>query len=186
MMTSKINYRLIAKILENNGVVIMPTETLYGLICDATSSKALKKIYLIKNRPLNKAFPIVVKNLKMLKNWAEINKEQEALILKATKPTNFILKAKNLPLKAMQNKTAAFRITSSNYLQNLFKYFKKPLVATSANLAGEKPLTDPRKYQEVFGKNSKLIDEVVFAGINRKTKGSQIIDLTTKPYKKLR
>jgi len=43
MMTSKINYRLIAKILENNGVVIMPTETLYGLICDATNSKALKK-----------------------------------------------------------------------------------------------------------------------------------------------
>jgi len=63
---------------------------------------------LIKIEPSNKAFPIVVKNLKMLKNWAEINKEQEALILKTTKPTNFILKAKNLPLKAMQNNTACF------------------------------------------------------------------------------
>jgi len=94
----------------------------------------------------------VVKNLKMLKNWAEINKEQEALILKTTKPTNFILKAKNLPLKAMQNNTAAFRITTSNHFKIYFKYFKKPLVATSANLAGEKPLADPRKYQEVFGK----------------------------------
>jgi len=186
MITYNIDYRKIAKILKNGGVVIMSTETLYGLICDATNLKALKKIYLIKNRPKNKAFPIVVKDLKMLKNWAEVNKEQEAVILKATKPTNFILKAKNLPKIAMQNNTVAFRITTSDYLQNLFRYFKKPLVATSANLAGEKPLTDPRKYQEVFGKNSKLIEEVVFAGINRKTKGSQIIDLTVRPYKKLR
>ena len=186
MVNSDIDYRKIAKILENGGVVIMPTETLYGLICDATNLKALRKVYLIKNRPKNKAFPIVVKDLKMLKNYAEVDKEQAAIILKIAKPTNFVLKAKNLPKIAMQNNTVAFRITTSDYLQNLFKYFRKPLVATSANLAGEKPLADPQKYQEAFGKNSKLITEVIFTGINRKTRGSQIINLTVKPYKKLR
>jgi L-threonylcarbamoyladenylate synthase len=174
------------KILNAGGVIIFPTETLYGLGCDATNAPALLKIYQIKNRPLGKAFPILVKDFSMLAEYASFTAEHKKIITSAKQPTNFILKAKNLSPLAMQNHTAAFRIARHPWLKQVFRYFDKPIVATSANISGQPSLIDPRKYREIFGNKAKLIDAVVFNGINRKKKGSKILDLTKKPYQVLR
>lgn len=181
-----INIAEVTKILNAGGVIIFPTETLYGLGCDATNPQALLKIYALKKREFGKVFPILVKDFKMLAEYANFNQEQKKFISKTKKPTNFVLKAKNLSPLATKNRTAAFRISTSVWVKKLFRYFDKPIIATSANVAGKEPLSDPRKYQEVFGKDANLIDAVIFSGVNKKKKGSQIIDLTKKPYKIVR
>ncbi len=176
----------IAKVLNAGGVVIFPTETLYGLGCDATNPQALLKLYAIKQRELGKVFPILIRDFKMLAEYADFRAEQKKIIQKAKQPTNFILKAKNLSPLATLKHTAAFRISKNSFVKKLFQAFDKPLVATSANISKQDPITDPRNYQQSFGRNSELIDAVVFTAINKKKKGSRIIDLTKKPFKIVR
>lgn len=173
----KVNTRKAAEIIKKGGLVIFPTETVYGLGCDATNPLALSKIYKIKGRPAGKAFPILVKNFRMLLEYAVFSKEQKKIMAYAKTPTNFVLKAKNLPPLAVQNHAAAFRISTHPWIKHLFRYLDKPLIATSANLSGQKPLSDPRKYKKVFGEKAELIDLVIFDGVNRKKKGSRIVDL---------
>jgi L-threonylcarbamoyladenylate synthase len=180
------NPQEITQILNAGGVIIFPTETLYGLGCDATNPQALLKIYTLKKREFGKVFPILVKDFNMLSEYAIFNPEQKKVISKTKKPTNFILKAKNLSPLATKNHTAAFRISKNSWIKKLFKFFDKPLIATSANVSGKDPLIDPKKYQEIFDKNFGMIDAVVDAGLNKKKKGSRIVDLTSKPYKIIR
>lgn len=174
------------QILNAGGVIIFPTETLYGLGCDATNPQALLKVYQIKQREFGKTFPILVKNLTMLSDYAILNAEQKNMIAKTKTPTNFVLKTKNLSPLATQNRTGAFRISSCPWVKSLFRHFDRPIVATSANISRRPPLTDPLKYKEMFGKAAEMIDAVIAAGINRRTKSSRIIDLTKKPYTTLR
>ncbi len=176
----------VTQVLNGGGVVIFPTETLYGLGCDVTNPQAILKLYKIKQRELGKVFPLLVKDFKMLAEYANFNAEQKKFMQKTKKPTNFILKAKNLSPLATQKHTAAFRISSGPFVKKLFKVFDKPIVATSANISKKDPLSDPRVYAETFGRDSDLIDAVVFNGVNKKKKGSRIIDLTQKPYKIIR
>lgn len=180
------NLKQITQILNQGGVIIFPTETLYGLGCDATNPQALLKIYRIKGRELGKAFPILVKDFKMLYQYANLDAERKRIIKSAKTPTNFVLRAKNLSPLVMQKRTAAFRISTHPWVKKLFRHFAKPLVATSANLSGQKPLGDPRKYKEVFGEKAQLIDAVIFAGVNKKKKGSRVVDLTRREPRVLR
>lgn len=180
------NPQEVAQILNAGGVVIFPTETLYGLGCDATNPQALLKIYALKKRPFGKTFPILIKDLRMLTEYANFGTDHKKFIQKTKTPTSFVLKAKNLSPLATKNHTAAFRIASNIWAKKLFRHFDKPVVATSANITNQLPLSDPREYQEIFGKDSTMIDAVVFEGINRKKKGSRIVDLTQKPYKIIR
>lgn len=186
MPKASIHPQEVAKILNAGGVVIFPTETLYGLGCDATNPQALLKIYMLKKRQFGKAFPLLVRDFKMLAEYAAFNVEQKKFISKTKQPMNFVLKAKNLSPLATKNRTAAFRISKGFWVKKLFKHFEKPIVATSVNISGKEPMADPAKYTEVFGRDSGLIDAVVHSGINNKKKGSKIVDLTSKPYKVLR
>ena len=160
----------IAKVLNAGGVVIFPTETLYGLGCDATNPQALLKLYAIKQRELGKVFPLLIRDFKMLADYADFRAEQKKFIQKTKQPTNFVLKAKNLSPLATHKRTAAFRISKNAFVKKLFKSFDKPLVATSANISKQDPIADPRDYQQFFGRNSELIDAVVFTGVNKKKK----------------
>ncbi|MDP3901499.1 MAG: L-threonylcarbamoyladenylate synthase [bacterium] len=182
----KTSIKEVIKILNAGGVVIFPTETVYGLICDATNPAALLKIYQIKNRELGKSFPLLVKDFKMLADYAIFGVDQKKIMKSVKKPTNFILKAKNLSPLVMQKHTAAFRISTHSWVKRLFRDFDRPLVATSANLSGKKPISDPRDYLTAFGDRSKLIEAIVSNGINRKTRASAIIDITRKHHKIIR
>jgi len=176
----------VGQIIHAGGVVLFPTETIYGLICDATNPQALLKIYQIKGRNFGKAFPILVRDFKMLAEYANFTPEQKKFIQKTKRPTSFVLKAKNLSPLATQKKSGAFRFSTHPMVKKLFTVVDKPIVATSANLSTKDPISDPRKYKEVFGSKSDLIEGVVFAGVNKKKKGSTIVNLTVRPFKVLR
>jgi len=70
------------KAIKKGKVLIFPTDTVYGLICDAKNKKAVEKIFKIKNRPKNKPLPVFVKNIEMAKKLAKISGKQEKFLKK--------------------------------------------------------------------------------------------------------
>ena len=171
---------------KNGGVVICPTDTVYGFLADATNKKAVDKIFKIKKRPKLKPLPIFVKDIKMAKELAEINKEQEK-ILKKYWPGKytFILKRKpNIKLYGVHKNTIAIRIPKYKFLNNLLKKINKPLAQTSVNISGEPPFAKIEDIVERFGKNKDVL--IINARNFKISKPSKIIDLTNENKRILR
>jgi L-threonylcarbamoyladenylate synthase len=167
-------------ILNNGGVIICPTDTVYGFLADASSKKAVDKIFKLKKRPRSKPLPIFVKDLKMAKELAEIDSNQEKTLKKywftRSKPaggggpgkTTFVLKKKN-------KGTVALRIIKHKFLNDLLKKINKPLVQTSVNISGNPALNNIKEITEQFGDK---VDLIIGEGNLPKRKPSSIIDLT--------
>lgn len=162
----KIKLNEAIKIILAGGVVICPTDTVYGLIADATNQKAVEKIYEIKKRPRIKPLAVFVSSIKQAKELAEIDKKQEK-ILKKYWPGKytFILKSKS--------GTIGLRIPKYKLIHDLIKKTGRPLVQTSANISGRPALTKIKEVSEQF-KNIPVID----AGDLPKSRPSKVIDLT--------
>jgi len=173
--------------LKKGGVVIYPTDTVYGFLADAQNKKAVDKIYKIKKRLKSKPLPIFVKDLKMANKIAFIN-ESQAKILEKFWPGKytFILKRKpKIKLYGVAENTIATRIPKYQFLDDLLKRTNRPLVQTSANISSKEPLKDIDKILATFGKN-KFVDLIINAGVLKNAKPSKIIDLSKGKTKILR
>ena len=162
------------------GVVIYPTDTVYGFLADAANKNAVKKIFKIKKRPKSKPLPVFIKDIEMAKKIAFIDKKQEK-ILKRYWPGKytFVLKSKNILQTpgVCKNKTIALRIPKYKVLNDLLEKINKPLVQTSVNISGQPALTKRKDILEKFGRTGLpvfLIDAVNLP----KSKPSKIVDLT--------
>ena len=130
----------LVNILKNDGIISVPTDTVYGLCGSINSLKAYKKLVGIKNRPQNKPFPIMCADLEQIKSIAKVDKVSEKII-KAFMPgpiTIILEKKQDLP-KFVNNgeKTIAVRMATSEVLKNLIKKLDSPIFMTSANKSGE-------------------------------------------------
>ena len=147
-----------AEIIRSRGIVAFPTETAYALGANALDEGAVKKIYELKKRPEEKKMPVIVDSLARLKGVAETEPLGEFLSHNLHPgPLNIVVKS-NLPW------IGAFRISSSRKAHEIAKRAELPVVATSANPAGEKPAYTPggvKKYFEVPTVPGKLKDEPV-------------------------
>lgn len=173
-----------AKSVQKGHIIIAPTETIYGLSCDATNSDAVEKIIKIKDRPKDKGLVVLVKNLKMLKEIAKVPKEKEKILQKIWPgPVTCVFETKEgfLPEKVQSDGTVAVRVSSHPFFKVLFQSLNKPVVSTSANISGEKPLENPNQLKEVFQENSEDIDLLIDWGKIENKKPSTIIDLTVSP-----
>ncbi len=127
--------------LKNNGVILYPTDTIWGIGCDATSETAVNKIINIKNRDKDKGLIILIDSIKSLKKYVENIPDFIIEYLKNTdKPTTVIYSnpkniAKNL---IKEDGSIAIRVTNDTFCNFLIKTFNKPIVSTSANFSGEK------------------------------------------------
>jgi len=183
--------RLALEALNNGGIVICPTDTVYGFLADASNKKAVGKIFKIKKRPKSKPLAVFVKDLKMAKELAEIDAKQEK-ILKAKWPGKytFILQRKKTEdspplLYGVDKKTIALRIPKYKFLNNLLKKINKPLAQTSVNISGQQPLTKISDILKIIGR-SDLPMIIIDAGDLKKVKPSTIIDLTADTLTRLR
>ncbi len=146
----------IITVLNNGGIILYPTDTIWGIGCDATNEQAVSKIFDIKKRVESKALISLVEDkYHLLKITNEVPKEAEN-----NKPTTIIYNnisclASNL--KA-QDGSAAVRIVQDNFCQKLIKKFKKPIIATSANITGE---NSPTKFSEISKEIKKNVDYIV-------------------------
>ena len=134
------------EILNAGGLILYPTDTVWGIGCDATNEEAVKKIYQLKQRPDSKTMICLVANDAMLERHVEQVPDIAYDILDLSeKPVTIVYDhpkgvAKNL---IAQDNTLAIRVASDQFCKHLIQKFKKPLVSTSANIAGE---PTPRSY----------------------------------------
>lgn len=173
--------------IKKGEVLVSPTDTVYGLLADAKNERAVKKIFKIKKRPGGKPIPIFVKNIKMAKNLAFIDKNQEKFLKKFWPgKLTVVFKRKNKLTKILfgREKTIGLRIPNYKLVNLLLEKLNLPLTGTSANISG-KPATT--KIKEVLRQFQEFQpDLVIDAGNLPKSKPSTVIDLTKKKPKILR
>lgn len=193
------------KVIKEGGVVISPTDTVYGLICDAKNKKAVKKIFKIKKRKEKKPIPVFVKDLKMAKNLAILDKKQEKFLKRVwSTRQNFgktwagkgkitaVLLAKPRTKKMFpkfvvspENKIG-LRIPDYKIVNQLLATFNRPLAATSANISGEKESVKIKDVLEQFKNQKHQPDLILDAGNLKPSLPSTVIDLTNFKIKILR
>lgn len=146
-----------AKVIKDGGIVISPTDTVYGILADAFNKDAVCKIYEIKGREREKPFLILLENEKDLKLFSDM---QIPEIVKKNIPgeLTFIMPlSKNLEYNfEFLKSTVAVRIPKDDYMRLILKE-TPPLVAPSANLSGEGIIYDGEKIVEIFKDKADLI-----------------------------
>jgi L-threonylcarbamoyladenylate synthase len=166
----------IIEIVINGGVILYPTDTIWGICGDATNTKVIDKIFKIKERDPNKSLLILVDTYKMLQNYVtEIPHEIWDILEKSIEPTTIIYpNPKNLPEELLaKDGSIAIRVVSKGFAKDLIKATGKPLISTSANLSGE---PNPGSFDEINPLILQRVDYVV--NLHRKTtsaKPSKII-----------
>ena len=149
------------KILKKGQTLLYPTDTVWGIGCDATNFNAVQKIYQLKKREDSKTMICLVKDFKMLSQFIEEIPEAAKNILKyAQKPTTIIYdRPKHMAQNLIaNNNTIGIRIVKDEFCFNLIKLLKKPIVSTSANISGE---PTPKSFKEIETEILKGVDYVV-------------------------
>jgi L-threonylcarbamoyladenylate synthase len=170
-----------AEVIQGGGVIIYPTETLYGLGANPLDPQAMKKLYTIKGREKTKPIPFLIKDLEMLETLVADIPPIGRQLMERYWPgalTLIFRATKGLPPPLWGEKgTIGLRISAHPIAQLIAEALDNPLTSTSANPAGEGDLTDIRMIARAFGDQVDLIiDGGAVAGI-----GSTVIDLTTTP-----
>lgn len=171
-------------VLQNEGVIVCPTDTVYGLLANATNTKAVQKVFLIKGREKGKPLPIFVKDIAMAKTLARVSPLQEKYMRKVWPgKTTLILKSKGvLPKETGTKEFIGIRIPKHKFIQAILKEINVPVTGTSANLARKPSLSDSKDIIEVFYKRKHRPDIVIDAGKLPYSRPSKVIDITkTKP-----
>ena len=177
-----------AREIQLGGTVVAPTDTVYGILADATNKKAIEKIFAIKNRSKEKPLPIFVKNMAMAGKLVKISPNQKKF-LEEKWPGKFTFRMerkKTQKLFGIDEETAALRIPFHPFINSLLETLNLPLCATSANISGQ---AASGKIDEVLRQfHGKIIipDLAVNAGDLPQSKPSAIIDLTQTPPKIIR
>ena len=179
--------KMVIKFLKEGKVIIYPTDTVYGLLSDATNKKAVEKLFKIKKRSLQKPIPIFVRDIKMAKKIAKIDKNQEKFLKKVWPgKVTIVLRSKTkTKLYGVNRKTIALRIPKYKLLNTLLKKINCPLAQTSANISGEPAASNIPKIINQF-KNKKYNPDLIIDGGTLRNKPSKVIDLTANPPKILR
>ncbi|RTL09835.1 MAG: threonylcarbamoyl-AMP synthase [Flavobacteriaceae bacterium] len=170
----------VVEVLLNGGLVIYPTDTVYGLGCDITNSRALEKIAKIKGIKLEKAnFSFVCSDLSNLSDYVKQIDTSTFKILKRALPGpyTFILPGNNdLPKEFRKKKTVGIRIPDNNIAREIVKLLGNPIVSTSIHDEDEviEYSTDP---ELIFEKWQNKVDLVIDGGYGDNV-ASTIIDLT--------
>lgn len=174
----------LAKILKNNGVISVPTDTVYGLCSRINSIKAHDKLIAIKKRPTNKLLPIMCADEEQIKSIAIVNKKAEKLIRAFMPgPITLILKKKPEIPDYINNgsTTIAIRMATSKALENLIRKTECPIFMSSANLSGEPTCISLDEIEKACPNLDGMMEGKVLFG-----KGSTIVDCTLEQIKIVR
>lgn len=151
----------IATILAEGGVILGPTDTIWGIGCDALNEKAVEKVRIIKSRQADNPFILMVNDINMIKEYVEsIPPRIETLLALHHQPLTIIYpQAKNLPDYLLGPKgSIGIRMIKEPFCQALISQLGRPMVTTSANVSGQ-PF--PRHFGEVSSSVIRQVDYVV-------------------------
>lgn len=156
-MFEKDNLDSIKAVLENGGLILYPTDTIWGIGCDATNEQAVENVYELKQRDRNKGFIILVDSIEMMKKYvAHVHPRIDTLLLHHIRPLTVVFsKAKNLPPNVLApDGSIAIRIVQDDFCRDMIRNLDRPIIATSANI-GDKPF--PGNFGEI---SSAVIEQV--------------------------
>ena len=164
----------LAEILRNDGVISVPTDTIFGICARVNSKTAYENLIKAKNRPLSKLFPIMCADIEQINSIAIIEENSKILINAFMPgPITLILKSKsNLPKYANNGgTTVAIRMATSNVLKELIKKTGSPIFLTSANQSGMPTCTNLNEIEKACPSIDGMMEGTVSFG-----KGSTIVD----------
>ena len=174
----------IVDILKNNGVISVPTDTVYGVCARIDSKKAHDNLILVKNRPKTKPFPVMCANEEQIKDIAIVNEKAEKII-KAFMPgpITIVLNKKETVPDYITNgkKTIAIRMATSKTLEKIILSLGTPIFMSSANQSGEKTSESLEEIEKNCPKINGILEGKIKLGV-----GSTIIDCTSEKIKVLR
>jgi L-threonylcarbamoyladenylate synthase len=158
------------KILKQGGIILYPTDTIWGIGCDATNEKAVDKIYQIKKRADNNSMLILVDSVDRVYQY--VNKVPLIAVDIAEiagRPTTIIYpEAINLPQNIIaQDNSIGIRIAEDKFCQKLIKKLNRPIVSTSANISNQR---SPQNFSEISEEIKNAVDYIVKWKQNDKTK----------------
>ena len=180
----KSEIKKLAKILKNDGVISVPTDTVFGICARINSKIAHDKLITVKNRPIKKSFPVMCANEEQIKSIAIVNDVAEKLI-KSFMPgpiTLVLKKNKNLPEYITNGKdTIGVRMATSEAIEKLILELNSPIFMTSANQSGKPTCSSLDEIEKACPNLDGMMEgNVIFS------KGSTIIDCSTNEIKILR
>lgn len=161
-MTEKLKEELqkAQEVLKQGGVILYPTDTIWGLGCDATNAEAVERIYRIKQRKDNKSMLVLLDDAGKIASYADVPDIALQLIEVTDKPLTIIYpNAKGLaPNLIGEDHTIGIRITEEEFSKNLLYRFRRPIVSTSANISGQ---ASPGCFAEISDEIKEAVDHIV-------------------------
>lgn len=137
------------EVLKSGGIILYPTDTVWGIGCDATDPEAVAKVYALKQRADSKSLITLVSDMDMIGKYVKVIPEVAINLVEVNdKPMTIVYPgAVNLaPNVIAEDGSAAIRIPMSEFCRELVRRFRKPVVSTSANISGEPA---PALYEEI-------------------------------------
>ena len=170
-------------VLSSGGVILYPTDTIYGLGANIFNEKAVEKVYDIKNRDYFKPLSVCVSSIEAAQLITEIPSKYNDLFLKHLPgPFTFILnESPSLHINFAKNHKIGIRIPGNDIARSLSQIF--PITSTSANLAGKKTLDTPKKIIKQLNAD---VDYILDVGSLKSDFASTVVDLTRKKPEILR
>jgi len=183
-----------ASILKSGGVVIFPTDTVYGIGCRFDDQKAIERLYQIKKAPKDQKFPILVSNINQVKQLAKVNKIAQkliskywpgglTLILNSTRRKPGLKFGQKLDYKpGLKPTKIGFRMPDSKLALDLIDKIGVPIIGTSANFHGQ---STPKRFKEIDPQLIKLADFTISGECQGQVE-STVVDATVNPPRILR
>ena len=175
--------------IKNGGVVVYPTDTIYGLGVNALNPEAISRLFKIKRRPSEKAVPVIVNDVEMARKIAYIDYRKNETLKKIwPSPVTIILQKKDTvpDILTGTKDTIGIRIPDSKSARILVSSLGAPITATSANISGEEPSLDIQKIIDRFNQVNDKPDLILDAGILPPSEPSTVLDLSGQKPKILR
>ena len=167
----------ICETIESGGLVITPTDTVYGIMGDALNEDVIRKIFEVKRRPYSKPLILLMDSFEMVKNYTDEISEKEKIIIDKFWPglVTIILKKNNKisNLITADMDTVGIRIPDNKDLLEIIRRLKRPVVSTSANITGTDVITSTKLLEKDLISNI----DYIYDGGDIKSKSSTIIKI---------
>ena len=155
-------------VLKSGGIILYPTDTIWGVGCDACCDIAVKKVYEIKRRDHSKPLICLASSFEMVSEYVEISNLKKLKSISEKSPTTFIF---DNPVKISKyvsnnNYSLGFRVPNDNFCLELIKKFGSPIVSTSANISG---IDIPSEFSLISSEIKSKVDYIVDYGKNKKS-----------------
>ncbi len=186
------NPKIISKVItviQRNGSVVYPTDTVYGLGVNALRVHCLERLFKLKQRPETKPVPVMVRDIAMAKELAFVDRKIEKVLAAVWPgPVTVILEKRDIvpDFLTAGKKTIGLRIADCRLTRTLMANLEEPITATSANFSGQPPLSSAAEVVKIFDKAYPRPDLILDAGQLPARSPATLLDLTSSQPKVLR